>query len=100
MILVRNVFQLEFGKTREAVPLFKEGLAQMQKLGFGRGNARLLTDAVSTFYTVVLEQTFPSLAEYESQAQRIMADKDWKAFYQKLTPLIESGHREIFTIVE
>ena len=62
MILVRNVFQLKFGKTREAVPIFKEGLANMQKMGFGRGNARLLTDAVSDFYTLVMEQTFQSMA--------------------------------------
>ncbi len=100
MILVRNVFQLKFGKAREAVPLFKEGMANMQKMDYGRGNARLLTDLVAGFYTVVLEQTFQSMADFENQAQKVMANADWKAWYQKLTPLIESGRREIFTVVE
>jgi hypothetical protein len=29
-----------------------------------------------------------------------LADKDFQANYQKLVPLVESGKREIFTIVE
>jgi hypothetical protein len=100
MIVVRNVFKLKFGKTREAVPLIKEGIAHMKQLGFGRAPARLLTDLVSDFYTLVLEQTFDSLADYERSAGVLMANSDWKAWYQKIVPLVESGHREIFTIVE
>ena len=29
-----------------------------------------------------------------------MGDKDWQANYQKMTPLVESGYREIFSVVE
>ena len=29
-----------------------------------------------------------------------MGDKDWQANYQKIGALVESGYREIFTIVE
>ena len=29
-----------------------------------------------------------------------MGDKDFQANYQKLVPLIESGYREVFTILE
>ena len=100
MIVVRNVFQLKFGKTREAVALFKEGIALMHKLGFGQGQARLLTDLVATYYTLVLEQTFASLADYESSGKTLMANEIWKGWYQKLVPLIDSGRREVFTIVE
>ena len=99
MILVRNIFQLKFGKSREALPVFKEGLDKMHKLGLGRAPARLLTDVVASFYTVILEQTFESLAEFESLAKGLMANSEWQAWYQKLTPLIEAGRREIFTIV-
>ncbi len=52
------------------------------------------------FYTVVLELTLPNLATLESFAPQLFGDKDWQAHYQKLTPLVESGHREVFTIVE
>jgi hypothetical protein len=100
MIVVRNVFRLKFGKTREAVAVFKEGQATMRQSGFGHTPARVLTDLVSSFYTLVLEQTFDSLADYESSAQALMANNEWKAWYQKVLPLVESGHREIFTIVE
>ena len=100
MIVVRNVFKLKFGKTKEAVSLMKEMQVMANKQGFGRAPARLLTDLVATFYTIVLEHTFESMADFENQAKNMMVNNDWKAWYQKLTPLIESGHREIFTIVE
>ena len=35
MVVIRNVFRLKFGKAREAVPLFKEGLAIQKKVGAG-----------------------------------------------------------------
>jgi hypothetical protein len=100
MILVRNVFQLKFGKTRDAVALFKEGIALMHKLGFGHVQARLLTDVVGTFYTLVLEQTFASLADFENSGKALMANETWKGWYQKAVPMIESGRREVFTVVD
>jgi NIPSNAP len=99
MILVRNVFHLKFGKAREAVAIMKDGIAIQKKLGSDL-SARLLTDVTGQFYTLVLELTAPNLAALETSQPRIMGDKDWQANYQKLVPLIESGHREIFTIVE
>ena len=32
MVVIRNVFQLKFGKAREAVALFKEGIAIQKKV--------------------------------------------------------------------
>jgi hypothetical protein len=99
MIVIRNVFQLKFGKARDAVALLKEGVALQKRAGLSFSQ-RILTDLTGPFYTVVLELTVPSLTAYESEAPRIMANKDFQANYQKLVPLVESGHREIFTIVE
>ena len=101
MIVIRNVFRLKFGKAREAVALFKEGIAIQKRLGTGVNfSTRLLTDVTGPFYTVVLELTVPSLTTFETEAPRFMGDKDWQANYQKITPLVESGYREIFTLVE
>jgi hypothetical protein len=100
MIVIRNVFRLKFGKAREAVALFREGLAIQKKLQGGAPPARLLTDLTGSFYTVVLELTVPSLASFEAEAPRLMGDKDWQANYQKIAPLVESGYREVFTLVE
>ena len=99
MIVARNVFRLKFGKAREAVAIMKEGIAIQKKLG-SDVPTRLLTDLTGEFYTLVLELTVPSLAALESTQSRIMGEKDWQANYQKFVPLVESGYREIFTIVE
>ncbi|HEU4697725.1 MAG TPA: hypothetical protein VFS40_00945 [Gemmatimonadales bacterium] len=100
MILVRNVFRLQFGRARDATALFREGRELMQKTGFGTGSARLLTDLVAPFYTLVLEMTFESLAEYEQKAREMMGREEWKSWYAKVPPLARDGYREIFTIVE
>jgi hypothetical protein len=101
MIVIRNVFRLKFGKAREAVALFKEGIAIQKRVGTERDfPARLLTDVTGPFYTVVLEITVPDLAAFEAAAPRLMGDKDWQANYQKIAPLVESGYRDVFTLVE
>ena len=99
MIVVRNVFRLKFGKAREAVAIMKDGLAIQKKLG-SDVSARLLTDVTGDFYTLVLELTVPNLSALEATQPKIMGDKDWQANYQKFVPLVESGHREMFTVVE
>ena len=101
MILVRNVFHLKYGKAREAMALVKEGLAIQKRAITGvEFSTRVLTDVTGPFYTLVLELTVPNLASFEAYAPRLFADKEWQANFQKMTPLVESGYREIFTIVD
>ncbi len=101
MVIIRNVFRLKFGKSREAVALFKEGIAIQKRIGSGLDMShRLLTDLTGPFYTVVLELTVANMTAFEAAGPRIMGDKDWQANYQKITPLVESGYREVFTLVE
>jgi hypothetical protein len=101
MIVIRNVFQLKFGKAREAVALMKEGLAIQKRVMSGSEySSRVLTDVTGPFYTLVLELTVPNLSTFESQAPRLFGDKEWQAHYQKLAPLVESGHREVYSVVE
>ena len=101
MIVIRNVFQLKFGKAREAVALMKESRAIEKRVMSGlEYSSRVLTDVTGPFYTLVLELTVPDLATFESNAPRLFGDKEWQANYQKMTPLVESGYREVFSIVE
>ena len=101
MIVIRNVFQLKYGKAREAIAIMKEGLAiQKRALTGVEFSTRLLTDVTGPFYTVVLELTVPNLASFESNAPRLFADKDMQANMQKMAALVESGRRDVFTIVE
>jgi|SRR5580765_7018258 hypothetical protein len=99
MIVVRNTFRLKFGKAREALAVLKEGMAIQKRAGVDVSQ-RLLTDMTGTFYTIVLELTLPNFATLEATMPKIMGDKEWQANYQKLLPLVRSGEREIFTIVE
>ncbi len=99
MIVVRNVFQLKFGKAREAVAICKEGIALFQRLGFTK-ESRLLTDVSGNFYTLVLENSFDSLADFERGGKENMGKEEWRAWYARFSPLCEGGHREIFSVVE
>jgi hypothetical protein len=102
MVIIRNVFQLKFGKAREAVAVVKEGIAIQTRLSSAAGidfRQRVLTDLTGPFYTLVLELTVPSIAAFEQGAGTIMGSAEWQANYQKLVPLVETGYREIFTVV-
>lgn len=99
MIVVRNTFRLKFGAAREALAIMKEGIAIQKRAGVDVSQ-RLLTDMTGEFYTIVLELTLPNLSTLETMMPKVMGDKDWHTNYQKLVPLVESGQREIFTLVE
>jgi hypothetical protein len=101
MIVIRNVFQLKFGKAREAVALMKEGIAIQKRVMSGlEYSTRVLTDVTGPFYTLVLEVTVPDLETFERNVPRLFGDAEWQANDQQVAPLVESGHREVFSIVE
>lgn len=97
MILVRNIFQLKFGKAKEAIALAKESQHLMKTNG--AGNPRFMTDVTGEFYTFVMESTYHDLTEYEKSAQDVMGSKEFSQWYQKFSSLVESGRREIFSVV-
>lgn len=101
MILVRNVFRLKFGQAREAMDAWKDGMAIVQRAGLDAGRYRLLTDlAGPEFYTLVLEGTYASLADFEQSSQALMSLPEWRAWYPRVIALSQGGYREILNIVE
>jgi len=98
MILVRNIFQLKFGKAKEAKELWKDGAKILRKAGFS--SLRILTDLVGTYYTFILESEYKSLTDYESAMQSESDSAEWRSFYPKFAALVESGKREILNIEE
>ncbi len=100
MIVVRDIFQLRFGQSKDAMPLWKQALGELKKAS-NAGSFRLLTDlAGAPYYTVVLEGTYPSLADWEGMHRSAGSQAEWKAIYAKIIPLTETGRREILSIVE
>jgi hypothetical protein len=98
MILVRDIFQLKFGKSKDALQHLKEGFQLARKNGYEPD--RLLTDFTGPYYTVVMEGTHKDLAAYEKSLHSELGSEEWKKWYAGFVPLVESGSREIFTVVE
>ena len=100
MIVVRNVFRLKFGKSKEAGDLWKQALPIAAKAGMNTAGVRLLTDlAGEPYYTLVFESTHESLAEWEQTSLKLRSDAQWKEIYAKIIPLTEEGKREIYSVL-
>ena len=100
MVVVRDIFRLKFGQAKEAVALWKEAAASLRTSGYGAQSVRLLTDLSGPdFYTVVLESTFNSAAEWEKAHLAARDNTKWKELYAKIIPFTEIGRREILSVV-
>jgi hypothetical protein len=98
MILVRDIFQLKFGKAKEAKALMKE-MSEVERR-YGYGPSRILTDLTGPYYTMVMETTYENLGAFEAALKNTMGAKEFGEWYQKFVPFVDSGRREIFTILE
>jgi hypothetical protein len=94
MILVRQVFHAKYGRGDELVALMKQ---VMQRVPQTRG--RLLTDLSGQFFTTVVEFETESLSEWEKGFGEAMRDQSLGEIFGKTIDLIDSGHREFYTIV-
>jgi hydroxymethylglutaryl-CoA reductase len=98
MIVVRNIFQLKFGKAKDAKALIKENQDLMKK--YGHTTSRFLTDLTGEFYTFIMETTYENLTAFEKSSQDAMGANDFAQWYGKFVPLVESGRREILNLVD
>ncbi len=93
MYIVRDIFHLRFGAYKEAKALlddaYSKGLLPDAK------SARVLSDFTGDAYRLIFEEGYDSLSEYEKSLQQSMKKADWKKWYEKFRPLVESSHREI-----
>ena len=94
MILVRNVFHAKYGRGDELVALFKQLIQRMPVTG-----GRLMTDLSGQFFTLVFEFEAASLGEWEKSFTEGMRDASLGELFAKTTDLIDSGHKEFYTIV-
>jgi hypothetical protein len=101
MIVVRDIFRVKFGRSKEVTELFKQGKAIARKTGYGDGGVRLLTDlAGEPYYTLIMETTFASVAAWEQASLVVRGSGEWKSWYQKVVPLIDGGERKLYSVVE
>lgn len=93
MIIVRDIFQLHFGKAREAIELFREGRELLRAEGYAVD--RILTDVTGEYYTVVMESSHPNLGDFEAAMNNPGMER-WREIYSRIVPLVRSGRREVF----
>lgn len=98
MIVVREVFELHYGKAREAVALAQEMMKTSTAMR--GGNPRLLTDTVGRYYTVVMEMEFASLAAFEAAMATEFAADRMRDLNARFGALVMQGRREVFRVVE
>lgn len=98
MVLVRDVFQLRFGKAREALALLREEAVLAR--ADGAASRRVTTDLTGELYTLVLESEFADLAAFEAALAEAARSEEWRAWYGRFVPLVREGRREVYRVVE
>jgi len=100
MIIIREVFVAKPGQASKLAKLFKRAMA-------AEPNARIMTDLVGNYNTVVMEMEVNSLAEFEKQMQDYKAGKVDPKMDPKVqqemanyTEMYLTGRREIYQTVD
>ena len=100
MLVARQVFQARYGRGDELVALFQELNRRLREEGATMPGFRILTDASGPFFTVVTEHEIESLAAWEGGFRDTM-DRPWmEDWFARMVPLVESGSREFYNVVE
>jgi hypothetical protein len=99
MIQVRLVFQAKYGRAGELAALMKEYNSDEMPAGTpGPRSVRLLTDLSGPFDTVVQELEFDSFEAWEQGMAAMFAHPRAQEMMARSRELIESGHKEFYTI--
>jgi hypothetical protein len=100
MLVARQVFQAKYGRGDELVTLFQELNTRMQDASETAPRFRILTDVTGPFFTVVTEVEVESLATWEGGFREAMNQPWMGEWFGRMMPLVESGRREFYNIVE
>jgi hypothetical protein len=96
MYLVRDIFNAKPGKAKDLVAKFKALAPYMTEMGMK--GMRVMTDAVTDYWTVVAESEVDSLDAYFDMGQRERGDARIGEIMQGYMDLVEGGRREVFRI--
>ena len=99
MLLIRDVFHCRPGKVRPMVKKFLAMADLMEKQGFPR--PKVMTDmSGQRFWTVVSEFEVESFDVFANMGSDGDSMKDAEKIMSDYHNLVDSGHREIYTIEE
>jgi len=102
MLIVRDVFQARYGRGDELVALFQEivGYWAEGEHAVAPRAFRILTDASGPFFTVVTEMEIESFAAWPQLMAEEFALPQFADWFRHMMPLVESGQREFYNVVE
>ncbi|MDN3669465.1 hypothetical protein QWY93_08990 [Echinicola jeungdonensis] len=93
MYVVRDIFNTKPGKAKELVKKFKKSFESFKQSGF---KVRIMTDTVSTYWTVVLEIEVEDLKLYFDMARE--RNPEMEKAMEGYMELVKGGRREIFKV--
>ena len=97
MYLIREVFQAKPGKAGALVKMFKQAQPHIEKQE-GMKNMKIMTDAVGTYWTVVIESEVEDMGKFFDNLRGATASDELKEIMKGYMDLVEGGHREIYKI--
>ncbi len=97
MYLIREVFQAKPGKAKDLVKMFKQAAPHFEKTG-EVNNMKVMTDIVSTYWTVVVESETDNISGFFSNLRYATMSDELKDIMKGYMDCVAGGHREIFMI--
>jgi hypothetical protein len=97
MYLIREVFQAKPGRAKDLVKMFKLAAPHFEKMGQMKG-MKVLTDIVSTYWTVVVESETDDIGSFFSNMRSATMSDELKDIMKGYMDCVEGGKREIFMI--
>jgi hypothetical protein len=98
MILVRDIFQLRFGRIDQAVDLFRRMRDMASQHGARPHSHAALTDISGTMYTFVHELTCGSLREWDEVRSMFFDQPGFPEWFREFQLIVQSGRQEFLTI--
>ena len=97
MYLIREVFQAKPGKAKDLVKMFKAAAPHFAKMG-QMTNMKVMTDIVSTYWTVVVESETEDMAGFFANMRSATMSDELKEIMKGYMDYVEGGKREIFMV--
>jgi quinol monooxygenase YgiN len=99
MFLIRDVFRCKPGKAGALARMFQKTIPSMEKED-GFRNCRVMTDAVATYWTVVLQAEVDDLAQFEGHMTGFGSRPEVREALAGYMDLVDGGHREIYRLLD
>jgi len=97
MYLIREVFQAKPGKAKDLVKMFKAAAPHFTKMGM-MNNMKVMTDVVSTYWTVIVESETEDITGFFSNMRSATMSDELKDIMKGYMDCVEGGRREMFLI--